>query len=448
MFRSLHTRNYRLWFFGAIVSNIGGWMQATTQDWVVLTELTHHDAAAVGVTMALQFGPQLALVPLTGAVIDRFDRRRILLCTQTALMLLAIGLGVLLLSGHAQLWHVYGFALALGIANSFDAPARQTFVSDLVSGANTSNAVALNAASFNVSRLIGPATAGLLIVVVGSGWVFLLNAATFLALIGALLAMRRSELVPRPRRRREGNGFTAGFRYVASRSDLAVVFTIVFLIGAFGMNFPIFASTMAVLFGQDAGGFGVISSILAIGSLTAALLAARRDRARLRVVVIAAGGFGFAALAASLMPAYGWFAASTVPIGFAIVTMLSTANGYVQTTTDADVRGRVMALYTAVLMGSTLIGAPIVGWVANTFGARWGLGVAAASGFLACAIGLAWAIRARGMRIERIPRSRWGFGVAWAGATDAIADGDLVAVPGAVDALTGSVPVAPRSSTP
>ncbi len=156
MFRSLSLYNYRLWFAGgALVSNIGGWMQSTTQDWVVLTELTHHNATAVGVTMALQFGPQLALVPLTGAVIDRFDRRKVLLVTQSALMLLAVGLGVLLLGGHAELWHVYGFALALGVVNAFDAPARQTFVSDVVQGADAANAIALNAASFNTARLIG-----------------------------------------------------------------------------------------------------------------------------------------------------------------------------------------------------------------------------------------------------------------------------------------------------
>ena len=429
MFRSLRIHNYRLWFFGALISNIGGWMQSTTQDWVVLTQLTHNNATSVGTTMALQFGPQLLLVPLTGAVIDRFDRRRVLVITQSILLLLALGPGLLLLSGHAQLWHVYGFALALGITNAFDAPARQTFVSDVVSGPNASNAVALNAASFNAARLIGPATAGLLIVLVGAGWVFLINALTFIAMIAALIALRRDELAHRPRPVRTGNPLVQGFRYVGGRSDLVVVLSIVFLIGAFGMNFPIFSSTMAVMFGEGAGEYGVISSVLAIGSLTGALLSARRERARLRVVLIGAGCFGAAALIASVMPTYGTFAASTILIGFSSVTLLTTANGYVQTTTPNEVRGRVMSLYTAVLMGGTLIGAPIVGWVADAFGPRWALGVGSASGWIALAIGLGWLVFARGMRITRMPQTRWGVGIAWAAATDAIADGDCVALP-------------------
>ncbi|MEJ3405332.1 MFS transporter [Rathayibacter sp. YIM 133350] len=427
MFRSLRIHNYRLWFIGALISNIGGWMQSTTQDWVVLTELSHNNATAVGTTLALQFGPQLLLVPLTGAVIDRFDRRRLLMVTQSVLLLLAVGLGLLLLGGHAQLWHVYAFALALGVANAFDAPARQTFVSDVVSGANASNAVALNAASFNTARLIGPAAAGGLIVLVGSGWVFLINALTFIAMIVALLMLRTEELAHRPRPVRTGNPLVQGFRYVGGRSDLVTVLVIVFLIGAFGMNFPIFSSTMAVMFGQGAGQYGVVSSILAIGSLTGALLSARRERARLRVVLIGAGCFGLAALIASLMPNYGAFAASTILIGFSSVTLLTTANGYVQTTTPAGVRGRVMSLYTAILMGGTLIGAPIVGWVADAFGPRWALGVAALSGAAALAVGLGWLVAARGLRLARSPQSRWGVGIAWAGSSDAIAAGDGVA---------------------
>src|SRR5690606_20712764 len=168
MFRSLGIRNYRVWFLGALVSNIGAWMQATAQNWVVLTELSDNDATAVGVTMALQFGPQLLLVPISGAIADRFDRRRVLFITQSLLGLLALGLGLLLVLGHAELWHLYSFALALGIVNAFDTPCRQAFVSDLVDTSQLSNAVALNSASFNSARLIGPAVAGVLIAIVGS----------------------------------------------------------------------------------------------------------------------------------------------------------------------------------------------------------------------------------------------------------------------------------------
>ena len=407
MFRSLSSSNYRIWFIGALVSNVGAWMQATTQDWVVLTDLTNNDALAVGTTMTLQFGPQLILVPITGLIADRFDKRKILLCTQSTLGLLALGLGALLIFGQAELWHVYLFALALGIVNAVDAPARQTFVAELVDEHNMSNAVALNSASFNMARLIGPAVAGLLIVAIGSGWVFVVNALTFLAMIGALLLLRTDKLRRPPRRASARGGFVEGFRYVRGRPDLMVIFVIVFIMGAFGMNFPIFASTMAVEFGKGAGEYGVLSSVLAIGSLTGALLAAQRARARMRMVIGAAGLFGVAALTASLMPSYWSFAAVLTVVGFSTVTMLTTANGLVQTSTDAAVRGRVMALYMAILMGGTPVGAPIVGWVANTLGPRWALGLGALAGFVACAIGLTYGVVRHHLRLRVAPDSRW-----------------------------------------
>ena len=406
MFRSLASRDYRIWFVGALVSNIGAWMQATAQNWVVLTELSDTDALAVGITMALQFAPQLLLVPITGLIADRFDRRKILMVTQTSLMMLGLALGLLLILGHAELWHLYGFALALGIVNAVDTPARQTFVADLVSGSDMSNAVALNSASFNAARMIGPAVAGFLIVLVGSGWVFVINAVTFLAVLVAL-RMLRDMHVRRMPRATSGGQFVAGFRYVAGRPDLVIVFVIVFLIGAFGMNFPIFSSTMAVEFGRGAGEYGVLNSILAIGSLTGALLAARRERARLRVIIMASAFFGVAVLIAAVMPTYWTFAASTVLIGFGAVSILTTANGYVQTTTDPELRGRVMALYMAILVGGTPFGAPIVGAVADGLGPRWALGVAAIAAGVATLIGLGWLVFARGMHLARHPRFSW-----------------------------------------
>lgn len=390
MFRSFRSFNYRTWFLGGVISNIGGWMQATAQDWVVLTELTDNDATAMGVTMALQFGPPLVLVSLTGWVADRFDRRKVLLCTQTALMMLALGVAALLLSGAMTLPLMFVFAAAFGVANAFDAPARQAFVSDMVSLEDTSNAVALNSAAFNMARLVGPAVGGILIVLLGSGWVFVANAVTFLAMIIALTLIRVNELTPRVKSRRGGGGLGEGFRYVWGRPDLMVVFAMVFLIGAFGMNFPIFASTMALEFGRDADGYGLLSSVLAIGSLAGALLAARRDRARVRVLVIAAGGFGVASVVSAAMPTYLTYAAVLVLVGFSTVSMLTTANGYVQTTTDAALRGRVLALYMAVIMGSTPIGAPIAGWIVDTFSARTAITVGGIAGIVAFGIGVGW----------------------------------------------------------
>ncbi|MEZ0142755.1 MFS transporter [Microbacterium sp. NRRL B-14842] len=405
MFRSFANINYRIWFAGALVSNVGGWMQATAQDWVVLTELTDNDATAMGVTMALQFGPPLVLVSLTGWVADRFDRRKILLTTQTALLGLAIAVGSLLLAGVMTLPMMLAFALGFGIVNAFDAPARQAFVSDMVSATETSNAVALNSASFNLARMIGPAVGGLLIVAIGSGWVFIVNAATFLAMIVALMLMRTHLLAPRPKNRSRG-GLAEGFRYVWARSDLKVVFVTVFLIGAFGMNFPIFASTMALEFGAGADGYGVLSSVLAIGSLIGALLAARRDRARVRVVILAAGGFGIAAFVSAAMPTYLSYAVTLTFTGFMIVTLLTTANGYVQITTDPALRGRVLALYMAVIMGSTPVGAPIAGWVADTFGPRAAIMLGGTAGFIACAIGVTWVLMSGRLRREESSRFR------------------------------------------
>ena len=404
MFRSLGLFNYRVWFIGALVSNIGGWMQATAQDWVVLTQLTDNDAA-MGITMALQFGPPLLFVSITGWVADRFDRRRLLMVTQITLMALAVAVGVLLLTGVMTLPMMFCFAFGFGVVNAFDAPARQAFVTDVVVRENAANAIALNSASFNAARMLGPAVAGFLIVLVGSGWVFIVNAGTFLAMLVALSLIRRHELIPRARAAGAAR-LADGFRYVAGRPDLVVTFVMVFLIGAFGMNFPIFASTMALEFGQDADGYGLLSSILAIGSLTGALLAARRDRARLRVVMVAAGGFGVFSLASAAMPTYALYAASLVFVGFATVTVLTTANGYVQTTTDPALRGRVLALYMAVLMGATPVGAPIAGWVADAWGPRAAITLGAGAGLLACAIGVTWLLISGRVHRDAVRRFR------------------------------------------
>ncbi len=277
------------------------------------------------------------------------------------------------------------------MVTAFDNPARQAFVSDLVSQENASNAVALNAASFNMARLIGPAVAGVMIVIVGTGWVFLVNAVTFLAMLGALLIMRPHELVARHRRGGPAR-LADGFRYVGRRPDLVVIFVMVFLLGAFGMNFPIFASTMALEFGRGADGFGLLSSFVAIGSLAGALLAARRERARMRVVIVGAGGFAVASALSVFAPSYEAYAATLVLTGFCVVTTLTTANGYVQTTTDPVLRGRVLALYMAILLGGTPVGAPIVGTVAAQFGPRVAIGLAAVVAVIACAIGASWTL--------------------------------------------------------
>ncbi|MCR2812308.1 MFS transporter [Microbacterium sp. zg.Y1090] len=405
MFRSFSIFNYRVWFIGALVSNIGAWMQATALSWVVLTALTDNDAGAMGITMALQFAPPLLLVGVTGWVADRFDRRKLLMLTQSLLLLVGLVIGALLLADVMTLGLMYGFALLLGVISAFDNPSRQAFVSDLVSRENASNAVALNAASFNGARMIGPAVAGVVIVAVGTGWVFFVNAVTFLAMIGALMLIRTDELIPRVKAP-GASRLADGFRYVGKRPDLMVAFAMVFLLGAFGMNFPIFASTMALEFGQEADGYGLLSSILAVGSLIGALLAARRDRARIRVVILGTLMFAVAITVSAFMPNYWLYALTLMLTGFAVVTTLTTANGYVQTTTDPALRGRVLALYMAILMGGTPLGAPIVGWVAAEFGPRAAILLGAVAAFVAFAIGATWMLVSG--RVRRSETRRFG----------------------------------------
>jgi MFS family permease len=406
MFRSLSLFNYRLWFTGALVSNVGTWMQRTAQSWIVLVDLTDGDAVAVGITTALQFGPQLVLVAWTGLIADRFDRRKLLLVTQVLMGLLGIGLGALLVFGVAELWHVYLFALALGVVSAVDAPARQAFVSELVPSGYLSNAVSLNSASFNSARLVGPAAAGLLTAAIGAGWVIIINGFTFAGMIAALCLMRRDQLQPQARAPRGRGQVRAGVRYVRNRPDILIVLAVVTLISMFGMNFPIFASTMATLeFHQGAGEFGVLSSLIAIGSLTGALLAARRDRPRLRVLFGACGAFGVATILAAIMPTFWSFGAMLILVGFAAITIMTTANSTVQTTTVPLMRGRVMALYLAVMMGSTTLGAPVIGWVAAQWGPRASMLVGGASGIVAMVVGLSWMVVSHDLRL-RIDHTR------------------------------------------
>jgi MFS family permease len=372
-FTSLHVRNYRLYATGGLVSNIGTWMQRVAQDWLVL-QLSGHSGVALGITTGLQFLPMLLLAPFAGTVADRFNKRKVLMLTQASMGVVGAFLGLLDLTGVVQVWHVYLLALLLGVGAAVDAPARQSFVIEMVGRDDVQNAVALNSASFNLGRVIGPAVAGFLIVFVGTGPVFLINAASFGAVIFALNKMRADELSPVPRAERGKGQVLEGIRYVRRRPDLLLVMIVVFFVGTFGLNFQMTSALMATqVFHKGAGEYGILGSIVAIGSVLGALLSARRGRPRLRLIISSAVAFGIVEIVAGLMPNYLAFAAMLIPLGLAQMTLLNAANATMQLGVDPVMRGRVMALYMAVLMGGTPFGAPLVGALAEAFGARWSL---------------------------------------------------------------------------
>ncbi|HET8605335.1 MAG TPA: MFS transporter [Marmoricola sp.] len=382
-FRALHVRNYRLYAAGGVVSNTGTWMQRVAQDWLVL-QLHHGSPAqagtALGITTGLQFLPILLFSAYAGVVADRIPKRRLLQLTQAFMALSAVGLGLLAVTGVVQAWMVFALAFVFGVGTAFDAPARQAFVSEMVPTDHLSNAVGLNSASFNLARIVGPALSGVLIGALGSGVfatgvVILLNAVSYAAVIWALQRMRVTELAPfRPSARR-GGMLRDGVRYVRSRKDIMLILAVVFFAGTFGMNFQMTSALMATqVFHKGAGEYGLLGTVMAVGSLSGALLGARRTkRPRLSLVVGAALAFGVVEMVAGVMPSYLTFALSTPLIGFSALVMINAANTSVQLGSQPAMRGRVMALYMMIFQGGTPLGAPIVGWVGGTFGARWTL---------------------------------------------------------------------------
>jgi MFS family permease len=384
VFRSLRDFNYRVWAIGAFVSNVGTWVQRTAQDWLVFTQLTHHDASALGWVTALQFWPQLLFLPWTGYAADHFNQRKLLFATQAAMGGLALALGILTVTGVVQLWNVYVFAFLFGSVAAFDVPVRQTFVAELVGDEGLHNAVSLNSTSFNAARMVGPAVSGVVIAATSTGWAFLINGASFVAVLISLAFLRVSELHPNARAHCAKGSFAEGLRYVRARADLKAILVMLFLIGAFGFNFPIFISTMAVgVFHADARLYGLLSSVMAIGTVAGALFSAGLDKPRFGLLLVGAGVLGIGCSLAAIAPSCWFFAAALVVIGLAALTFISTTNSLSQLSTEPAMRGRVVALGAGLTLGGMTIGAPITGWLADHCGPRWALGAGAASGFAA-----------------------------------------------------------------
>jgi MFS family permease len=396
-FQALSVRNYRLYSLGGVVSNTGTWMQRVAQDWLVL-ELTH-SGTALGITTGLQFLPFLLFTPFGGLVADRYPKLRVLTATQAWLAATAALLGLLAVTGAAQAWHVYLLAFVFGVGTSFDTPARQSFVVEMVGHDILPNAVGLNAASFNVGRIVGPAVAGAMIAALGSGVratgvVILLNAASYLAVIASLRLMRISELAPSERAPRAKGALRDGVRYVRARPELVFVFVVAFFAGTFGLNFQLTSALMATHeFQKGAGEYGLLGTLMAVGSLSGALLAARRGGTRRLILVLATASFALVEIAAGLMPTYWAYAAILPLLGISSITMLNSLQTTVQLAVGGAMRGRVIALYMMVLMGGTPAGAPVIGWVGETFGARWTLIVGGAATLLALVGATWWLIR-------------------------------------------------------
>lgn len=373
-FASLRNRNFRIFFTAQIISVTGTWMQSIAQMWLVL-HLTG-SGVALGITAALQFTPILLFGTWGGLLADRVDKRKLLMVTQAAAGVVALVLAGLTLGGVVQLWMVYALAFCLGMVNVFDNPARQSFVTEMVGKDQISNAVGLNSAVFTLARVIGPAVAGVLIALVGTGWCFLYNGVSYFPVVLALLLMRPSELhrgVPAMRARGQ---IRAGIRYAWNRPELRLPLLLMLVVGTLAFNFSVLMPLMArYVFNSGAGTFGLLMSVMGVGAFAGALVSANRARPSHRLLAFAGVAFGGLLIGAALAPTLPIELLVLLPMGAAMITFQATANSLLQLNSDPAFRGRVMALYVMVFLGTTPIGGPIVGWIAQQFGARMGLGI-------------------------------------------------------------------------
>lgn len=376
-FQSLRVRNFRLFTIGQLVKLIGVWAQFTAQDWLVL-QITHDSATALATVTALQFVPVLLLTLAGGGLADRYDKHRLLIVVNVAFAVITLGMAVLVASGLIALWQVYVFAAVMGTINAVETPARQAFVTELVGGRLLPNALGLSAATFNTAKILGPAAAGAAIAVAGIGPVFVADAVLCCAPVFCLTRMNLAELYRGQRPAGRGGEpvrVLDGLRYVWRRQDVLVPVIMVFVIGMLGFNFQITLALMAkTVFHTSASSFGLLSATLAVGSLAGALASSsRRSRPSLRVVVVAAALFGALETIVGMAPTLTTAALALLPTGFCMIYFAQAANQRVQLGVEPEYRGRVMAVYVLVFLGTTPIGASVVGWAATNFGPRSGI---------------------------------------------------------------------------
>jgi len=375
-FRSLGVRNYRLYFLGQIVSMSGTWMQSVAQAWLVL-ELTG-SGVALGAVTALQFVPTLVLGSWGGLIADRVDKRKLLVWTQSASAALALVLGLLTVTHVVTLWMVYALALGLGLVTMIDMPTRQTFVMEMVGREHVTNAVSLNGVIVNASRIVGPAVAGVLIATVGVGICFLVNGGSYVAVIAGLVMMRAGELKRAKITTRQRGQLRAGLRYVWQTPELRIPLLLMAVVGAVAYNFSVVLPLMVrFAFHAGAGAFGVLFSVMGAGAVVGGLAVAAWGKATRRLLAGAALGMGgFLALAA-VAPTLGFELVAMLPIGVASTAFIAMSNSLLQLGAAPEMRGRVMGLFAVVFLGTTPIGGPLIGWIAEQLGPRAAMGIAA-----------------------------------------------------------------------
>jgi len=401
-FSSLRTRNFRLFASGQLVSYTGMWVQRIAQDWLVLS--ITGSPTAVGITTALQFLPTLLFGLIGGAIADRYPKRRVLLATQVGMSAMAAALAVLTLSHQVQVWHVFLIAFGLGTVTAVENPTRQSFVNEMVGPEQLRNAISINASVFQLGAMIGPAISGVLINAVGSGYAFTINALSYTASTTALLMMRERELNGPPSAATRGARLRDGLRYVARHRDVLWPTVLAGVFGMFCINLPVTLAAYAKnVFHSGASGYGMLSSVVALGSLTGALISARRTRTRLRTLVTIAGTLAGVQMIAALAPGEWSYCIALLAVGAATLLFLTAANSTVQLAADDSIRGRVMGVYLLVFIGSGALGGPLLGWFDENLGPRTGMLL---SGAIPAVATVLVALKLAGADRRRVPGAR------------------------------------------